>query len=282
MSHKKFDFAVIGGDMRQVYLAEYLQECGCKVCKYALCAAANETSCITASSLLDAVSNADTILAPIPISKSKEIPLSLLPDMLREGQSLFAGCIPIDFQEKLFSKGVFVSDLMKDEILTVKNSIATAEGAIAEAIQKSSRNLHESRCLVLGYGTCGKTLASYLKGMFCHVTVCARRPGVRAEAETLTGDAISPAELKEHAGSFDYIFNTIPAQIIDGSLLKSLKKQTLIIDIASAPGGVDHAEAKNLGISAYLCPGLPGKYAPRSSACAIAEAVFRILKEFKE
>ena len=59
--------------------------------------------------------------------------------MLREGQSFFAGCIPRDFQEKVFSKGIFVSDLMKDEILTVKNSIATAEGAIAEAIQKSSR-----------------------------------------------------------------------------------------------------------------------------------------------
>lgn len=282
MSHQKFDFAVIGGDMRQVYLAEYLQECGCKVCKYALCADAPGTSCYTASSLLEAVSNAETILAPIPISKSKEIPLSLLADMLREGQSLFAGCIPRDFQEKVFSKGIFVSDLMKDEILTVKNSIATAEGAIAEAICKSSRNLHKSRCLVLGYGTCGKTLASYLKGMFCHVTVCARRPGVRAEAETLTGDAISPGELKEQAGSFDFIFNTIPAQIIDRSLLKSLKKQAFIIDIASAPGGLDHAEAENLGISAYLCPGLPGKYAPRSSACAIAEAVFRILKEFEE
>lgn len=282
MSHKKFDFAVIGGDMRQVYLAQYLQECGCKVCKYALCADIPGTSCYAAPSLLEAVSNAETILAPIPISKSKDIPLSLLPDMLREGQSFFAGCIPRDFQEKLFSKGIFVSDLMKDEILTVKNSIATAEGAVAEAIQKSSCNLHHSRCLVLGYGTCGKTLASYLKGMFCHVTVCARRPGVRAEAQVLTGDAVSLEELKEHAGSFDFIFNTIPAQIIDRSLLKSLKKQALIIDIASAPGGLDHAEAKNLGISAYLCPGLPGKYAPRSSAYAIAEAVFRILKEFEE
>ena len=94
---------------------------------------------------------------------------------------------------------------MKDEILTVKNSIATAEGAIAEAIQKSSRNLHGSRCLVLGYGTCGKTLVSYLTGMFCHVTVCARRPGIRAEAETLTGKAIAPEALKEHGDSLIYL-----------------------------------------------------------------------------
>lgn len=115
MSHLKFDFAVIGGDMRQVYLAEYLLECGCKVCKYALCADIPDSSCYAASSLSEAVSNAETVLAPIPINKSKEIPLSLLPDMLREGQSFFAGCIPRDFQEKVFSKGIFVSDLMKDE-----------------------------------------------------------------------------------------------------------------------------------------------------------------------
>ena len=89
MSHLKFDFAVIGGDMRQVYLAEYLLECGCRVCKYALCADIPDSSCYAASSLSEAVSNAETVLAPIPINKSKEIPLSLLPDMLREGQSFF-------------------------------------------------------------------------------------------------------------------------------------------------------------------------------------------------
>ena len=58
MSHKKFDFAVIGGDMRQVYLAGYLSECGCRVCKYALCADTPGTSCYAASSLSEAFSNA--------------------------------------------------------------------------------------------------------------------------------------------------------------------------------------------------------------------------------
>ena len=68
---QKFDFAVIGGDMRQVYLAGYLSECGCRVCKYALCADTPGTSCYAASSLSEAVSNAETVLAPIPINKSK-------------------------------------------------------------------------------------------------------------------------------------------------------------------------------------------------------------------
>jgi dipicolinate synthase subunit A len=46
-----------------------------------------------------------------------------------------------------------------------------------------------------------------------------------------------------------------------------------IIDIASAPGGVDFSAAQKMGISAFLCSGLPGKYAPASSASAIQKII---------
>ena len=103
MSHKKFDFAVIGGDMRQVYLAGYLSECGCRVCKYALCADTPGASCYAASSLLEAVSNAETVLAPIPINKSKEIPLPLLSDLLGDSPYL-RDVYPETSRKKYFQK----------------------------------------------------------------------------------------------------------------------------------------------------------------------------------
>ena len=56
-----------------------------------------------------------------------------------------------------------------------------------------------------------------------------------------------------------------------------MKKHVTIIDIASAPGGVDFAAAARLNLSAFLCPGLPGKYAPVSSAQAIADTIFNYL-----
>ena len=40
---------------------------------------------------------------------------------------------------------------MKKEEIILYNSIATAEGAIAEAIKLSKINLHDSSCLVLGF-----------------------------------------------------------------------------------------------------------------------------------
>lgn len=57
-------------------------------------------------------------------------------------------------------------------------------------------------------------------------------------------------------------------------LLKNVDLSALIIDIASSPGGVDYDAAQRLGISALHCLGLPGKYAPASSA--------RHLKQFIE
>ena len=168
---------------------------------------------------------------------------------------------------------------MKNEELAIYNSIATAEGAIAEAIQKSPLNLHRSECLVLGYGKCGKTLAAYLKGMFCRVTVCARRPDVRSEASILADEVISFDDIPDNLKQYSFIFNTIPNMIIDRSLLMSVKKQAIIIDIASAPGGVDFTAAKELGIPAWLCPGLPGKYAPESSARAMTDVLMQEMKQ---
>ena len=61
---------------------------------------------------------------------------------------------------------------MKDESIAVFNAVATAEGAILEAMLHKQTNIHHSRTLVLGYGRCGKVLSEKLKGLSAHVTVC--------------------------------------------------------------------------------------------------------------
>ena len=48
-----------------------------------------------------------------------------------------------------------------------------------------------------------------------------------------------------------------------------------IIDIASAPGGVDYEAAGALGIAAKLCLGLPGKYAPKTAGEILAEEIMK-------
>ena len=52
-----------------------------------------------------------------------------------------------------------------------------------------------------------------------------------------------------------------------------MRSDTLILDMASEPGGVDYKAAEELGITAVLLPGLPGKYAPASSAEILADKI---------
>ena len=81
--------------------------------------------------------------------------------------------------------------------------------------------------------------------------------------------------LKENICKMDIVFNTIPYKILDKSTLILMSKETLIIDLASAPGGVDYEVAEKLGIKAILASALPGKVAPDSASDYIKEFVYR-------
>jgi dipicolinate synthase subunit A len=78
---------------------------------------------------------------------------------------------------------------------------------------------------------------------------------------------------------FMYIFNTAPALVLGEALLEGAAPEATIIDIAAAPGGVDFEAAKQLGLCAKLCPGLPGKYAPRAAGESVAQTARIILEE---
>lgn len=293
MNYSQYNYAVIGGDLRQVYLATELATLQNQVICHALTKTQKEhfdtTFLVSSLSLVDTIRLAHCIICPIPFSKDgihlnqnvlEESPrLDTILDILKPGQSFFAGCIPENFETAAKEKGVFVYDLMKNNTLAIYNTIATAEGAICEAIQKSPQNLHHSKCAVLGYGRCGRTITNYLKGMFCNVSVFSKDATELALADTIADYAVSLDEFEEYACKFDFVFNTIPAKILTYKILTNMKSSVTIIDIASAPGGVDYKAAQKLSINASLCPGLPGKYSPYSCAKSIINVIKNNLKE---
>lgn len=199
-----------------------------------------------------------------------------LMDELRPGQSLFGGCISDKIRKVCREKDVEVYDFMKMDDVAIYNAIATAEGAIVKAMELKPVNLHGSRCLVLGYGRCGKVLAQKLKGMDAEVSVCARSDRARSESEAMGFSSMDFGELSRHILRFDYIFNTVPAVVLKYPELKRLSRDACIIDIASAPGGVDQEAAGKLQVQSYLCPSLPGIYAPKSSGIRLAEKVIKL------
>lgn len=150
---------------------------------------------------------------------------------------------------------------------------------IAEAIIRSSRNLRESRCMILGYGTCGRMLGSYLKGIGCEVGILEKSREACACAKADGMQIIDAGTLERELEQMDIIFNTVPQVILTAERLAYVQKGAWILDIASGAGGVDYTAARRTGVQAVQLPGLPGKYAPCSSAEIIADTVLWKLRE---
>lgn len=181
------------------------------------------------------------------------------------------GRIPQETETALKEKGAVFFHMLTDKRCKSFNAIATAEGAIAHAILMSPWNMEDSSAGILGYGACGRVLAEKCKRLGAKTTVAVRRAEA-AEAAAKEGHrVIGTEELAEHAGEFHYLFNTVPAVLITDAVLEKLKKDAIVIDIASNEGGVDYKAAAARQIKAVQILRIPGRFAAKSSAKKLCE-----------
>lgn len=159
------------------------------------------------------------------------------------------------------------------------SALPTAEGAIEIAISETPITIHGNKCLVLGYGKIGKLLSKALYGMGAQTYVEARK---YADLAMIEGHGYEPLELcnlNKEIHKFDIIFNTVPSLILDDEILSNVKKDALIIDLASKPGGVDFDAAKAYGVKVIWALSLPGKVAPVTSGAIIKDTIINIINE---
>ena len=175
--------------------------------------------------------------------------------------------------------GVELVDYFAREELTIRNAIPTAEGCIGILLRESTRTLWGANILLLGFGPVGRALAVRLAALGARVTVAARRPVQRAMAEELGLRAVPLTELATVAAAFDTVVNTIPAPVLTAQVLAALPKKSLIVDLASKPGGTDFAAARRLGHTALHALSLPTVWAPETAGEALARTVQAILQE---
>lgn len=285
---ERYDMALIGGDERTAYMLPCLLEKGYRVICYgtAPIPPEDENTGHHAESLEEAVEQSRCLIGGIPFLKEGKlfsrqpqcsVEMEKLYHCMKKTHVIFGGVIPEDFVERCAERDIPCHDFMKDEALAVFNAIATAEGAILEALLHQKTNLHGSSSLVLGYGRCGRVLAEKLKGMGARVTVCSRSRVELACADALGMDILLLNDLEDKIQEYEYIYNTIPAVLLQKNMLKRMRRDVLVIDIASVPGGVDYEAAGGLEIHARHCLGLPGKYAPKISAKGLVEYVTQSL-----
>lgn len=202
---------------------------------------------------------------------------------LEKGAVVWGGRISPAISSLFSQKGVRLSDYMALEELQLRNAVPTAEGAICLAMQALDITLDRARVAVLGFGRIGSILARRLQALDAKVTVAVRRRRdlVRLETEHLHALPIAISQglstLQQLSQGYDVIFNTVPYRLLTADILGLIPKQTVLIELASAPGGWDPDEAK--GHRAIYAPGLPAKYAPRTAGELIADSLLPYLME---
>ncbi len=282
----------IGGDLRQIWAANRMAEIGYTVRVSGFdCEELPEfrTEVRRFSDPEEGITGADVVILPLPYTtvngqinapfSVNSIDTSEIMRKLRPEQIVFVGKADERLKALAELYEVHIIDYFHREELNVLNCIPTAEGAIAIAMQETPFTLHDSRCLILGYGRIGKILARDLKGLGAKVAVSARKYSDLAWIKSEGYRAISSNELSEVIDEYDIVFNTVPAVILDFKLLSKVRDDTLVIDLASRPGGVDFDSAGELGKKVIRALSLPGKVAPHTAGEIIKETIINILHE---
>lgn len=287
---KKLDFAIVGGDMRQATLAGLLSADGHRVFAYALEKADVGENIIPITDISDLSKNVDCVILPLPAKSGKgflNAPLSDIKIKIEDmfslfpiGQTVIGGKLDNSLFEMAGRCGIRLFDCLEREDFTVMNSVPTAEGAIACAMELQKTTLNSSRCLILGYGHIGKLLSAYLKGLGADVTVSARKSGDIAWISAYGYKPILTSEINTSLSGFDIIFNTIPSLILDRDALSNVRSDALICDLAALPGGVDFDAASTLSLRTCHALSLPGKVAPLTAAKSLRSTVYNILNEW--
>jgi dipicolinate synthase subunit A len=278
-------YAVLGGDLRSAHLASALAMGGDFVYavgfeRYAM------PGIVRKCSMAEALSRCNAVILPLPVS--------------RDGNRLFAPYADRDIllddslAELLKTKMVFCGmrsscpgseawravrmiDYAAEEEFAVRNAVPTAEGALQIAMAESDITLCGARCLVAGYGRIGKVLARLLSAFGARVVVAARKARDLAEIAACGWQAVETDRIRD-SGTYQFIFNTVPAAVFDAATLELCAPEAIYIELASAPYGIDFPAAKNLGVTVISAPGLPGKAAPRSAGEIMRQVILRYMR----
>jgi dipicolinate synthase subunit A len=292
--------AIIGGDARQAHLAAMLAERGFECAVWGIGDGEDIGDGVRCREVESATEDADAIILPLPATKDGvyvncsecdgetnekgRVRLFSLIDNAK--QPIFGGRFDRAAFLRAQERGVRLVDYFDSETLKIRNAIPTAEGAVEIAMKHLKITIASSRMLVVGYGRIGQLLSHLLSGMGADVTVAARSLRALAAAESMGmrtvrlspqnafGGLLSVTEKKR----YDAVFNTVPAVLFDKNLLSNMNKDTLLIDLASFPGGVDMEEAKRQGISAIWALSLPGRYAPVTAGRIIGESLIELFE----
>lgn len=286
--------AIIGGDARQLEVIRKLTELDAKLSligfeqlDHAFTGANKEKIDEVDFSLIDAIilpvsgttpdGHVDTIFSNEKVNLLEEMVMKT-----PEHCTIFSG-ITNPYLDDLINKTKRHHVLLfsRDDV-AIYNSIPTVEGTIMMAIQHTDITIHGSNVVVLGLGRVGMSVARTFHLLGSKVKVGARKPEHIARITEMGLSPFHLDELSNYVSDTDILINTIPHLIVTAKVIAKMPVQTLIIDLASKPGGTDFRYAEKRGIKALLAPSLPGIVAPKTAGTILANVLSNLLEKVYE
>lgn len=281
-------FTVLGGDSRQGALAARLATRAHCVRVWGLPRETLPEAVEHYADWRDAISGAHAVILPLPAlpdgsrvgaapSVSVEAPhITELLELVPDGVFLAGGKFSPAVKQLAEERGRPLFDYFESEELQLQNAIPTAEGAVQILMREVPRTVRGLAVAVTGYGRVARALSDLLLAMGAQVTVAARKSAdlLAATARGCKTLRLSGADsLVTLAEGQAAIFNTVPHWLFCEEVLCRMAKHSLLIDLASAPGGVDANAAAAHGIRVIWALALPGKYAPLTAGEIIADTL---------
>ncbi len=272
------NFMIIGGDSRFSYIRNILENKGFYAKRI-----------YPGDYRADDFQSTDVFILPVPVTRDNiniNTPLAgeyfYIGDFLRllpENCTVAGGLFSDDLSEKLEKKKIRVFDYYKDEKLTEENAIPTAEGVLGILINAVPSTINNLPCAVTGYGKCAKAIIKTLRCLGADITVFARNPNDIQDAVHRGLKAFSFNEMSREAHRFAAVINTVPARVIHKEIINNLRKDCVLIEIASAPFGIDFDAAKQQGINTIKAGSLPGRICPKTAGEIICNSVLSFIRE---
>lgn len=234
-------------------------------------------------------------------------------------QVILAGMVPDEVRREAERRGVRLVDYARRESFAIGNAAATVDGAVCLTVQRTGESLLGKRCLVLGFGRIGKLLCLRLRAIGAEVTAAARKGTDRAWVRAMGFAALDTGRLSGRLDGFDVVYNTVPAEVLDASLLEELagvRPGTAGDDAGLEETRRDAAErgaekrgaaersaeksrnavppllvelasrpgfrrdaAERLGLRVLEARGLPGKLVPSTAAAVLRDTIYEVLAE---
>ncbi|MBM7586884.1 dipicolinate synthase subunit A [Bacillus pakistanensis] len=282
--------AVLGGDARQLEIIRKLTELDAKLSLVGFEQLDHAFTGATKEKLTEVnFSEVDAIILPVPgtsldgdvdtIFSNEKIKIT--EEILMQAPShcvVYSGITNRYLDDIIQSSNKKLVQLFERDDVAIYNSIPTVEGTIMMAIQHTDFTIHGSNVTVLGLGRVGMSVARTFHHLGARVKVGARKSEHLARISEMGLTPFHLDDLQNEVNDCDICINTIPVLIVTANVIAKMPSHTLVIDLASKPGGTDFRYAEKRGVKALLAPGLPGIVAPKTAGQILANVLSQLLE----